>query len=289
MAELGWKDKAVHLVYDWKKSQKWYVKKMRGMANSRTYEKAILCWKGKFPSGLPRDRQYVDAGSALYVDTMVKVPVLHPKDLTYVDASVLAESLKTMCGLSDADEEEATPEEPEEAASAASMRPLQEHVKKRHLYRTATDESVVWFPHDNHPDLLKEFVWDSGSPRWVLHGTPASGAGIIGCFETGASVVALCEDTHHQKHLEIALRERAVEKGENGSRIFKDETLQARALEKGEKAEKMDVEEEGDKKNDVEGDSDSDSDKKENKKNEKKDTKKRKRGDTDSSSDSSSS
>ena len=77
---------------------------MRGMANSKSYEKAILCWKGKFPSGLPRDRQYVDAGSALYVDTMVKVPVLHPKDLTYVDASVLAESLKTMCGLSEPDE-----------------------------------------------------------------------------------------------------------------------------------------------------------------------------------------
>ena len=299
MAELGWREKAVHLVYDWKKSQKWYVKKMRGMANSKTYEKAILCWKGKFPSGLPRDRQYVDAGSELYVDTMLKVPVLHPKALTYVDASVLAESLKTMCGFSDELEE---PEEAEEAkvepvaASAASMRPLQEHVKKRRLYRTATDESVVWFPHDNHPDLLKEFVWESGSPRWVLHGTPASGAGIIGCFETGASVVALCEDTHHQKHLEIALRERAVEAMLSGSsRIFKDETLQARALElcpqmnKEKKAEKMDVEEEGDKNDVVEGDSDSDSDKKENKKNEKKDTKKRKRGDTDSSSDSSSS
>ena len=82
MAEFGWRDKAVHLVYDWRNFQKWYVKKMRGMANSKTYEKAILCWKGKFPSGLPRDRQYVDAGSALYVDTMLKVPVLHPKDLT---------------------------------------------------------------------------------------------------------------------------------------------------------------------------------------------------------------
>ena len=126
---------------------------MRGVANSKTYEKAILCWKRKFPSGLPKDRQYVDAGSALYVDTMVKVPVLHPKDLTYVDAPVLAESLKTMCGFSKV--------EPV-ADSAASMRPLQEHVKKRRLYRTATDESVVWFPHDNHPDLLKELVRESG-------------------------------------------------------------------------------------------------------------------------------
>ena len=289
VAEFGWRDKAVHLVYDWKKFQKWYVKKMRGMANSKSYEKAILCWKGKFPSGLPRDRQYVDAGSALYVDTMVKVPVLHPKDLTYVDASVLAESLKTMCGLSEPDE--VLPEEPEEALpkvepvadSAASMR-LQEHVKKRRLYRTATDESVVWFPHDNHPDLLKELVWESGSPRWVLHGTPASGAGIIGCFDTGVSVIALCENAHHHKHLDNALRERAVEAMLAGSRIFKDEALQARMLEfcpKKEKKDepaketakvedKKDVEKEGD-----DGDSDSDSDKKE-----KKDKKKTKKKDT---------
>ena len=140
-----------------------------------------------------------------------------------------------MCGLS----EEVTPEEPEEAPaklepvadSAASMRPLQEHVKKRRLYRTATDESVVGFPHDNHPDLLKELVWESGSPRWVLHGTPASGAGIIGCLDTGVSVIALTENAHRHKHLDIALRERAVEAMLAGSRIFKDEALQARALE----------------------------------------------------------
>ena len=156
------------------------------MANSKTYEKAILCWKGKFPGGVPKDRQYVDVGSALYVDTMLKVPVLHLKDLTYVDKSVLGENLKTMCGLSDevaAEDLGVAAEEPV-ADSAASVKPLQEHVKKRRLYRTATDESVVWFPHDNHPDLLKELVWESGSPRWVLHGTPASGAGILGCLET---------------------------------------------------------------------------------------------------------
>ena len=45
--EFGWKEKAVHLVYDWKKIHKWYVKLMRGMANSKTYERAILCWKGE--------------------------------------------------------------------------------------------------------------------------------------------------------------------------------------------------------------------------------------------------
>ena len=297
VAEFGWKDKAVHLVYDWRNFQKWYVKKMRGMANSRTYEKAILCWKGKFPSGLPKDRQYVDAGSALYVDTMLKVPVLHPKDLTYVEKSVLGESLKTMCGLSD----EVTPEDAEEAPasvadsaasvadSAASLRPLQEHVKKRRLYRTATDESMVWFPHDNHPDLLKELVWESGSPRWVLHGTPASGAGVIGCLETGVSVIALCENAHHQKHLDIALRERAVEAMLAGSRIFKDEALQARALEfcpmstgvkkaKEEKAKQGEPPKEDDKNEQDDSDSYADSDKKEKKDKKKKKNKKTKKG-----------
>ena len=42
--------------------------------------------------------------------------------------------------------------------AAASLRPLQEHVKKRHWYHSTTAESVAWFPHDNHPDLLKELV-----------------------------------------------------------------------------------------------------------------------------------
>ena len=48
ITELGWKFKAIHLIYDWRNQQKWYFKKMRGMANSKTYEKALLCWKGKF-------------------------------------------------------------------------------------------------------------------------------------------------------------------------------------------------------------------------------------------------
>ena len=63
VAEFGWKDKAVHLFYDWKIMQKWYVKKMRGMANSKTYEKAIICWKGKFP-GRPAkcERRGCDGG-----------------------------------------------------------------------------------------------------------------------------------------------------------------------------------------------------------------------------------
>ena len=118
----------------------------------------------------------------------------------------------------------------EVAASAVQLRP-QEHVKKRRLYRVATEDSVPWFPHDNHPDLLKELVWEAGNPRWILHGTPASGAGVVGILETGSSVINLCEDVHHLRNFEDAVRERAVEAMLAGSRVFKDDALQARALE----------------------------------------------------------
>ena len=89
---------------------------------------------------------------------------------------------------------------------------------------------MVWFPHDNHPDLLKELAWESGNPRWVLHGTPASGAGVMGLMEMGTSVVACCEDAHHENNFRIALKERAVEALLAGSQVFKDEDLQARAV-----------------------------------------------------------
>ena len=168
---------------------------------------------------------------------MLKVPVLHPKDLTYVDKAVLEQSLKSMIGLSeDAAESQvadsaADPQVADAPQVAAEQeRSLQGNVKKRRLYRRTTEESVVWFPHDNHPDLLKELVWESGSPRWVLHGTPASGAGILGCLEAGVSVIALCEDTHHETNLHDTLKKRAVEAMLAGSRVFKDDDLQARAL-----------------------------------------------------------
>ena len=136
--------------------------------------------------------------------------------------------------------------------------------------------------------ILKELVWESEHNPWLnqLHGTPASGAGIIGCLDTGVSVIALCENVHHHKHLDIALRQRAVEAMLAGSRIFKHEALQARALEfcpmttvKKEK-EKEKEKEKNDENNDAESeadDSDSDSEeKKDKKKNDKKEKKEKK-------------
>ena len=82
------------------------------------------------------------------------------------------------------------------------------------------------------PDLLTEFCYEACRPRWVLHGTPAGGAGIHGCFEMGSSVVALCYDEHHREHLEKFLLQRAVESMVSGmSMVFKDSVLQARSAE----------------------------------------------------------
>ena len=236
-----WKSKVYYFIYDTKQLGKWYWSRTRGLANGQNLERAFLCWKGPLPKNLPRERQYVDSGSSLYVNTMVKVPVLAPKDLTFVDKGVLEASLRSMGGMpevaasaaadmDDSMEPLAASAAAEEGAEAAS---LVQHVKKRKLYRHATGEEVEWFPLDNAPDLLRELVWEGGGNivRWVLHGTPASGSGVIGCLEMGCSVVCLCEDTHHAENFQKALKERAVERMLAGSRIFKSETLAARALE----------------------------------------------------------
>ena len=217
---------------------------MRGLANSKTCEKAFLCWKGPIPKNMPKERQYVDAGTALYINSMLKVPVLAPKDLTFVDREVLATSMKSMGGMQEVaasaagDMDDPMDLDPVAASAAledgqAGSDSLVQHVKKRRLYRHATGEEVEWFPLDNAPDLLRELVWEGGGNivRWVLHGTPASGSGVIGCLEMGCSVVCLCEDTHHAENFQKALNERAVERMLAGSRIFKSETLAARALE----------------------------------------------------------
>ena len=235
-----WKYKTYFFVYDRSQLGKYYWTRMRGLANSKTTEKAFLCWKGPTPKNMPNERQYVDAGSGLSVDTMLKVPVLAPKDLTFVDKEVRETSMKSMGGVADVaasaagDMEEAMEPVAASAAEEGAAEPaLVQHVKKRRLYRHTTGEELEWFPLDNAPDLLRELVWECGghNVRWVLHGTPASGAGVIGCLEMGCSLVCLCDDAHHKEHFEKALKERAVERMLAGSRVFKSESLAARALE----------------------------------------------------------
>jgi hypothetical protein len=105
-------------------------------------------------------------------------------------------------------------------------------VRKRKLYKQVLGSEVEWFPHEMDIDLVKELVWEAGSPRWVLLGTPASGAAIHGSFEMGCSVVALCADQHHLTHLFPAVVVRAVEAmASQSSVIFKDDVLHLRSLE----------------------------------------------------------
>ena len=79
VSAIGWKSKVFSLIYSTKLLQKWYWKRRRGIANSRNLEKVIFAWKGKLPGGLPKERRYVDEGSRLYNEVVLKVPVVGKK------------------------------------------------------------------------------------------------------------------------------------------------------------------------------------------------------------------
>ena len=102
-------------------------------------------------------------------------------------------------------------------------------IKKRMLYKQVDGTKAPWFPHDNDPDLLRELIHEAGAPRWVFHGTPASGAGVHGCMEASCSVVLLCFDEHHRTELRKAMVQRSVEHMVAGTTmVFKDADLQQR-------------------------------------------------------------
>ena len=189
---------------------------------------------------MPATRLYVDAGSKLFLSTLRNVPVLAPTMHALVSREVRETSLASMLGEPHINEEEETlhgllqPEEEElpEAEPDPAKALVAAHVKKRKFYRQLTGDEVPWFPHDNAPELLKELCWEAGKPRWVLHGTPAAGAGLLGCLEIGCSVVALCWDEHRRDEMQRNVLERAVESMVAGTtHVFKDEALQARSLE----------------------------------------------------------
>jgi len=102
---------------------------------------------------------------------------------------------------------------------APSGQDLKRHVKKRRLYRQATDTEESGFPHDNAKELLKELVWEAGGDqqvKWVCHGSPAAGNGVVGLLELGCNVLALCQDDHHKKHFIAASVQKAVESSLSG-------------------------------------------------------------------------
>ena len=173
---------------------------------------------------------------------MNKVPVVVPKDLAFVDKTVREASLRRMVA---APAVSAAPADDEAESAAASADPaalgdqtgptpheLLQSVKRRRLYRRATGEEVVWFPHDNHTALLKELVWEAGGNhvKWVFYGTPAAGNGVLGVLEMGCSAICLCEDAHHKEHFLKALEQKAVEHFLLGSsNVFGDADLLAKA------------------------------------------------------------
>jgi hypothetical protein len=186
---------------------------------------------------------------------MNNVPALAPEHHAYVPKEVRDKSLSNMLGKpqdEDPDEMKKKQLEDEEAAlaqrEAGSIDPavvdqpsdgqaesaaaqVAMHVRKRKLYTQVLGSAVEWFPLEMDIDLVKELVWEAGSPRWVLLGTPASGAAVHGSFEMGCSVVALCIDEHHRTHLLPAIVVRAVEAMvSQSSRVFKDDVLHARSL-----------------------------------------------------------
>ena len=239
-----------HLCYNMKQMQAFgHFKRQRGVANSRSHEIMLLCYKGRLPKNLATTRAHVDPGSTLFQEVVKNVPVLPQKSHALVTKEVREISLQNMVGTcvteveatdreknglppappndeesGGADADAATAVAPEKALVTAVL-------KKRKLYRQLTGSEVPWFPHDNDMELLKELCHEAGKPRWVYFGTPAGGAGMHGCIEFGCSVLALTVDEHHKKHLGPFLVERAVEAMLGSSTlVFMNESLLTRAV-----------------------------------------------------------
>ena len=204
-----------YLCYNTKQMQQFgHWKRQRGIANSKSLEIALYAYKGGVPKNMPKSRMYVDAGSSLFNQVVKSVPVLAPQHQALVSKAVRETSVTSMVGVPDIEdvvEQEKLWVLQEDDAGTGLHQPdgaegqdkalVAAQMKKRKLYRQLSGTEVPWFPHDNDMELLKEFCWEAGRPRWVFHGTPAGGAGVHGCLEVGCSVVALRYDEHHRTHL----------------------------------------------------------------------------------------
>ena len=244
LRQYGLKFEHFYLCYNTKQMQQYgYWKRQRGIANSKSLEQALYVYKARVPKAMPKTRLYVDPGSPLFNQVVRNTPVLAPKHQALVSRQVRQVSLDSMIGVpnteddgeaekqkqveeNDDNEQLHQPDGPDKEDKAI----VAGQVKKRKLYRQHTGTDVPWFPHDNDMELLKEFCWEGGKPRWVFFGTPAGGAGIHGCLEAGCSVVALCYNDHHRTHLQKFLMQRAVEALVSGTTsVFTDQALQARS------------------------------------------------------------
>ena len=251
LAAAGLTFETFYLCYNTKQLSSFgYWRRQQGLANSKSIELALYCYKELAPKTRPKSRKYVDKGSGLFNEVVRNVPVLAPKFQAMVSKRAREKCLETMVGTPDVqDEEEAKRlnrvEAQEVDASGLNQPPPLEacglnqsdsfsaaHFKKRKLYKQVSGGEVPLFPHDNDMEFLKELVWEAGQPRWIFHGTPGGGAGLQGCLEMGCSVVALCCNDFHEEQLQKFMLERAVESMVGGhSKVFKDESLMARSAE----------------------------------------------------------
>ena len=251
LAAAGLTFETFYLCYNTKQLSSFgYWRRQRGLANSKSLEIALYCYKQLVPKKRPKSRMYVDKGSSLFNEVVSNVPVLAPKFQAMVSRKAREKCLETMVGIPDVqDEEEAkrlsrVDAQEVDASGSNQPQPLEDgglnqselfaaaSFKKRKLYHQVSGVTVPMFPHDNDMELLKELVWEAGQPRWVFHGTPGGGAGLQGCLEMGCSVVALCFDDFHEEQLQKFMLERAVESMVDGhSQVFKDESLMARSAE----------------------------------------------------------
>lgn len=190
MKERGFDYKMFHFIYNFKQMQACYWKKQRGIANSRSLEPILVAWKGKMPSGMPKERHYVDPGSSMFCAVVNKVPICKPEQLAWVDRHVRESSMKTLAAppapVEEAAEVQADGEEQNgvDDQKDAGMDPgeLRANVKRRKLYRQATDTTQIWFPFEMAVEVAQELCHESGGNevRWVLHGSPGAGNVVLG-------------------------------------------------------------------------------------------------------------
>ena len=140
----------LYFIYCGRTLKKYYWKTCRGFANGNTAEKVFFCWKGNMPKGLPAERGYVNRGSRTYMECMLHVPVLAPRDLAWVEKEVRETSLKSLIAApvrpataSAMEEQQADGQTAGSAMTVGSAMEssaevhLKKHLKKRSIARVA--------------------------------------------------------------------------------------------------------------------------------------------------------
>jgi len=214
---VKWECNVFYLLYDSKAMRDaGYYKRMRGVGNAGATELLFLCWKGQLPKDLAKNRLFVDKGSPTYVDYMTRVPVALPHEMMTVPRDVkeatlawgVSASVENFENEEQSDDDDADEQDAEDPS--AQTRKYAKRNCNRALMRQVSNQDTIWFPLDNSPLLMRELVHET-NPRWVIHGTPASGVGLMGILHHGCTVVAWCRDEAHATTLREHVKMRVAE------------------------------------------------------------------------------